>query len=168
MTVTPIAPLVVNGWSIFAHPLFLDQLESLISEVEARKSKDPKTYSSKNCSKRLAAILKLISTVVPADPASPTFRQGGTLGDERKHWFRAKFFQQFRLFFRFNMKDKIIVFAWVNDEDTKRAYGSKTDAYATFRSMLEDGNPPDSYDDLLIEAQTATDRFQKALADAET
>ena len=31
------APLVVNGWSIYAHPLFLDQLEGLIEEVEARK-----------------------------------------------------------------------------------------------------------------------------------
>ena len=168
MKATPVAPLVVNGWSIYAHPLFLDQLEALIAEVEARKVKDPKTYKSKNCSKRLAAILKLISGDVPADPASPTFRQGGTLGDDHKHWFRAKFFQQYRLFFRFSMKDKVIVLAWVNDEDTKRAYGSKTDAYATFRSMLEDGNPPDGYDDLLAEAKKTAQRFQKALADAET
>ena len=31
------SPLVVNGWSIYAHPLFLDQLEGLTEEVEARK-----------------------------------------------------------------------------------------------------------------------------------
>lgn len=160
------APIVVNGWTIFAHPLFLDQIEALMNEVEARKAKDPKGYTKKNCTKRLAAILKLVTEVVPADPSSPAFRQGGTLGDTRKHWFRAKFFQQYRLFFRYNMDAKVIVFAWVNDEDTKRAYGSKTDAYATFRSMLEDGNPPDDYDALLKAAKADQDRFEKAVRDA--
>ena len=52
-------PLVVNGWSIYAHPLFLDQLEGLIEEVEARKVRDPKTWRKKNPTKRLAAIFKL-------------------------------------------------------------------------------------------------------------
>ena len=41
------APLVVNGWSIYAHPLFLDQLEGLVEEVEARKARDPKTWHKK-------------------------------------------------------------------------------------------------------------------------
>ena len=49
------------------------------------------------------------------------YRKGGTLGDEHKHWFRAKFFQQYRLFFRYHGPSKVIVLAWVNDEDTKRA-----------------------------------------------
>lgn len=26
-------PLVVNGWSIYAHPIFLDQLDALIRET---------------------------------------------------------------------------------------------------------------------------------------
>ena len=30
------APLVVNGWSIYAHPLFLDQLEELHATVDHR------------------------------------------------------------------------------------------------------------------------------------
>ncbi|MEQ8869728.1 MAG: type II toxin-antitoxin system YhaV family toxin, partial [Roseovarius sp.] len=92
------APLVVNGWSIYAHPLFLDQLEGLIEEVEARKARDPKTWRKKNPTKRLAAIFKLVTEAIPADPGAAAFRQGGTLGDHRKHWFRAKFFQQYRLF----------------------------------------------------------------------
>jgi Toxin with endonuclease activity YhaV. len=65
------APLVVNGWSIYAHPLFLDQLEGLIEEVEGRKARDPKTWQKKNCTKRLAAIFKLITEVIPADPGAP-------------------------------------------------------------------------------------------------
>ena len=157
------APLVVNGWSIYAHPLFLDQIEGLIEEVEARKARDPKTWRKKNPTKRLAAIFKLVTEAIPADPGAAAFRQGGTLGDHRKHWFRAKFFQQYRLFYRFNSDAKVIVVAWVNDDKTLRAYGSKTDAYATFKGMLEDGNPPDNFDALLKEAVAADKRFETSL-----
>jgi toxin YhaV len=153
------APLVVNGWSIFAHPVFLDQLEGLIAEVEARKARDPATWKSRNCTKRLAAIFKLVGGAIPADPGAPQFRQGDTLGENRKHWFRAKFFQQYRLFYRFESTARIIVLAWVNDEASLRAYGSKTDAYATFKGMLDNGTPPDDFDVLMYEAVAASDRF---------
>lgn len=115
-----VAPMVVNGWSIYAHPIFLDQLEGLIAEVEERKRRDPKAWQKKNCTKRLAAIFKLVGQDIPADPGAPQFRQGGTLGDERKHWFRAKFFQRYRLFYRFKSDAKVIVLAWVNDDETLR------------------------------------------------
>ena len=157
------APLVVNGWSIYAHPLFLDQLEGLVEEVEARKARDPKTWHKKNPTKRLAAIFKLVTEAIPADPGAAAFRQGGTLGDHRKHWFRAKFFQQYRLFYRFSSEAKIIVLAWVNDEKTLRAYGSKTDAYATFTGMLNDGNPPEDFDALMKAAMGAAERFERGL-----
>jgi toxin YhaV len=159
----PEAPLVVNGWSIFAHPVFLDQLEGLIEEVEARKERDPKEWHKKNCAKRLAAIFKLATEDIPADPGAPAFRQGDTLGENRKHWFRAKFFQQYRLFFRFDSTAKVIVLAWANDEQTLRAYGSKTDAYATFKSMLDGGSPPDKFDALKKEAVAAAERFEEGL-----
>jgi toxin YhaV len=153
------APLVLNGWSIYAHPVFLDQIEELTREVEARKARDPKTYAQKNCTKRLAAIFKLVTEVIPADPTATQFRQGETLGPDRKHWFRAKFFQQYRLFYRFDSARRVIVLAWVNDEHTLRTYGSRTDAYATFKAMLDSGNPPDDFDALLRAAQAATERF---------
>ncbi len=159
MTAPSGAPLVVNGWSIYAHPLFLDQLDTLIDEVALRKVRDPENWRKKNCAKRLAAIFKLLSEVIPADPAASQFRQGDTLGSSRKHWFRAKFFQQYRLFFRFDSVGKIIVLAWVNDVSTLRAYGSKTDAYAVFKTMLAGGNPPDDFDALLAEAVKSAPRF---------
>ena len=120
--------VVINGWTIFAHSLFLDEINTLIEQVEKLKSKDPANYLKKNASKRLAAIAKLAFAVIPRDPTLSDYRQGSTLGDDHKHWFRAKFFQQYRLFFRFDSASKIIVYSWVNDEKNKRAYGSKTDA----------------------------------------
>jgi len=153
--------LVVNGWTIFFHPLFLDELDFLVSKTEEIRKKDPNNFSKKNSSKRLAAISKLAFEVIPQDPSKLEYRQGNTLGAEHKHWFRAKFFQQYRLFFRFDSASKIIVYAWVNDEKNKRAYGSKSDAYRVFEKMLQNGHPPDDWNQLLGEAQGELDRLNQ-------
>jgi toxin YhaV len=157
----PDAPLVVNGWSLFAHPLFFDQVEALMTKVETLKATDPKTWKQKNSTKRLAAITRLAFEVIPEDPARPEYRQGGTLGDGRRHWFRARFHQQYRLFFRFHAAHRIIVFTWVNDEDSKRAYESSVDAYRVFGKMLDSGHPPEDWGALLKEARTTSRRLTR-------
>ncbi|MFG6581515.1 hypothetical protein ACGYK1_19225 [Sulfitobacter sp. 1A13191] len=48
-------------------------------------------------------------------------------------------------------------------EKTLWAYGRKTDPYATFRGMLEGGNPPETFDALMNEAMGAAKRFEEAL-----
>lgn len=161
MSTSKTGPLVINGWTVFAHPLFLAQLEALTQQVEAFKQKDPVGYAKKNASKRLAAIGKLAFDVIPQDPTRPEYRQGNSLGDEHKHWFRAEFFQQYRLFFRYHAPGKVIVFAWVNDEDTKRAYESNDHAYRVFRRMLESGHPPDDWHRLLAEVSAEGHRLQR-------
>jgi toxin YhaV len=163
MTVDPVdPPLTVKGWSIFAHPLFLDAVEALVVQVERLRANDPKKYTAKNATKRLAAIVKLAFEIIPQDPTRAEYRQGGTLGDEYKHWFRAKFFQQYRLFFRYHRESRILIYAWVNDEDTKRAYESDDDAYRTFRRMLKKGNPPDDWSSLLGQAKPQSKRLRAA------
>ncbi len=145
----------VNGWTLYAHPLFLDQLEKLTSAVEKAKAKNPKTYASSANAKLLAQLHKLMFELIPIDPARPEFRQGGTLGTNRKHWFRAKFGAgRFRLFFRYSSSAKIIIFAWVNDSETLRTYGSKKDAYAVFAKMLDGGNPPEDWEALMKTSQS--------------
>ena len=157
-------PLVIHGWAVFAHPLFLAQIDALARQVESFKQKDPVGYVKKNATKRLAAITKLAFEIIPQDPARPEYRQGHTLGDNFRHWFRAKFFQQYRLFFRYHAPSKVIVFAWVNDEDTKRAYEGSDDAYRVFRKMLESGHPPDDWNQLLDEARADIQRLQQFVA----
>lgn len=153
--------LVVNGWLIVAHPLFLDALEELTAQVEKLAAKDPAGYTKKKATKRLAAIRKLAFEDIPADPASPVFRQGSTLGAEHSHWFRAKFFQQYRLFFRYHQASRVIVLAWVNDDDTLRAYESANDAYRTFRRMLDSGNSPTTWTELLEQSMAAQGPFHE-------
>jgi hypothetical protein len=45
-------------------------------------------------------------------------------GADYRHWFRVKFSGRFRLFFRYSSQHKVIVYAWVNDENTLRKSGS--------------------------------------------
>ena len=105
--------------------------------------KDPKGYDPQGCVRRY-----------PERSDAGHLPTGGTLGEEYKHWFRAKFLQQFRLFFRYQQTEgaKIIMLAWVNDDSTLRAYESPSDAYAVFRKMLKRGNPPDTWKELLAAA----------------
>ncbi len=166
MTIGKATPLLINGWTIFAHPLFIAQVEELTRQVEALASIDPAGYKKKNVSKRLAAIIKLAFEVIPEDPARADYRQGNTLGTAHKHWFRAKFFQQYRLFFRYHAASKMLVLAWVNDSYTKRAFDSNNDAYSVFRKMLESGHPPDDWNQLLTEASLESGRLNQVAASA--
>jgi toxin YhaV len=160
------APLAVNGWTLFAHPLFLDQVEALVARVEVLRARDPVGYTRKNATKRLAAIAALAFESIPQDPARSENRQGSTLGDDRKHWFRAKFFQQYRLFFRYHQASRIIVYAWVNDDDTKRAYERSDDAYRVFQKMLERGHPPNDWESLLAQAKREVNRLRAVVGRA--
>jgi len=55
---------------------------------------------------------------------------------------------------RYDSRSKVIVYAWVNDENTLRSAGSKSDPYAVFEKMLGRGNPPDDWDALITAARS--------------
>lgn len=132
----------INEWALINHPLFEAQLQKLEAEVE---KKGKQSFAGK----LLRSIEKITNEVVPNDPSSKVFRQGLTLGPEYKHWRRVVFHQQYRLFFRYDSRMKVIIYVWMNDEGTKRAYESKTDAYRVFQKMLESGYPPGDFAELL-------------------
>jgi toxin YhaV len=141
--------MVVNGWRLFAHPLFAQQLERLTARVEILAAQGPTTYKDQPATKLLATIRRYILEVIPRDPNASEFRQGNTLGEDNRHWFRAKFHERYRLFYRFSSQDRVIIYAWVNDEESLRRAGAKTDPYTIFRNMLASGNPPSSMRQLL-------------------
>ena len=132
----------VNAWRLFQYPLFETQLKRLTEAVERLSISQPDTYREHPKAKLLATIHRHVTEIIPRDPNAAEFRQGDTLGPDNRHWFRAKLHQRYRLFFRFSTKDRVIVYVWVNDEFTVRKAGSKTDAYAVFKSMLNAGDPP--------------------------
>lgn len=153
---------VVHGWAVLLHPSLLDQLERLIAAAEAERSRRRPGGPAGASMKVAASLWHLIFHEIPQDPSRPAYRQGNTMGAELRHWLRAKFGNgRFRLFFRYHSTARLIVFAWVNDAETLRTYGSRTDAYAVFRRMLESGNPPDGWDEL-VRVSAAPEAIRRA------
>jgi toxin YhaV len=138
-----------NDWKLYGHKLFVDQLSKLLTEVDELCTDDPMGYESHPKAKFLATINRLIRQTIPKDPTVSEFRQGNTLWKTNKHWFRAKFHGRYRLFFRFSMQHRIIIYTWLNAEKTLRKAGAKTDPYFMFESMLKRGNPPQNFEPLL-------------------
>lgn len=143
-----------HGWNLLVHECLLEQLRKLEAAVARAQAQDPKGFESNANVKLLDALTTLILEVVPSDPNRDEYRQGNTMGPAFRHWRRAKIGRRFRLFFRFDSKTRIIIFTWVNDENTLRSSGAKTDPCIVFRKMLKSGHPPDDWDALLAASKS--------------
>ncbi|WP_295383764.1 type II toxin-antitoxin system YhaV family toxin [uncultured Thiodictyon sp.] len=143
-----------HGWTLLFHTYLVEQLKRLKTAADRAQIFDPAGFATNANVKLWRALGQLIFETVPTDPAREDYRQGNTMGTAYRHWRRAKIGRRFRLFFRYDSKAKVIVFAWVNDEHTLRSAGSKSDPYTVFQKMLERGYPPDGWSALLAASQS--------------
>ena len=143
-----------HGWNLLFHECLIEQLQKLQAAASRAQAQDPEGSVSNANVKLFDALTTLILEVVPSDPNRDEYRQGNTMGPAFRHWRRAKIGRRFRLFFRFDSKTRIIIFAWVNDEHTLRSSGAKTDPYIVFQKMLKSGHPPDDWDALLVASKS--------------
>lgn len=138
-----------HGWTLLFHGCLIGQLRKLQAAAHRARQNDPTGFESNANVKLFRAISHLILDVVPSDPTRDVYRQGNTLGERYRHWRRAKIGRRFRLFYRYDSRAMVIVFAWVNDSSNLRSAGSKSDPYAVFKKMLDHGKPPDDWDALV-------------------
>ncbi|MBS7560175.1 type II toxin-antitoxin system YhaV family toxin [Pseudomonas sp. RC4D1] len=143
-----------HGWTLLFHECVVQQLQKLHAAAQRAERSDPEGFASNANVKLFRALSQLIIEVVPGNPARDEYRQGNTLGPAYRHWRRAKIGRRFRLFFRYDSIARVIVFAWVNDEQTLRSSGSRSDPYAVFEKMLGKGHPPDDWAALIAASQT--------------
>jgi toxin YhaV len=139
-----------HGWTLLFHDCLIEQMQRLYVAVQRAQQNDPQAFESNANVKLFKALSQLLLDVVPDDPARDEYRQGNTLGPTYRHWRRAKIGRRFRLFFRYDSTAKVIVYAWINDEQTLRSSGSKSDPYVVFEKMLGRGNPPDDWSALVL------------------
>ncbi len=144
--------LVESPWLILGHPAFTAQQSAYQAAAFQAQAKIGDDWIKTVAGKKYLALRQQVFVRVPRNPSDFEFRLGNALGPNYRNWFRAKFLQQFRLFFRFSSQSKIIVYGWVNNSDTLRAYGSTSDAYLVFRRLLESGQVPNTWDELIAEA----------------
>ena len=140
-------------WFLLAHPAFMNQLRISTEKMAEAKARAGAEWMYHTDVKRHFALARQITERIPHNPSSTEFRLGNALGEKYKLWFRAKFLQQYRIFFRYSSIRSIIVYGWVNDPKTLRSYGSKTDAYLVFKKMLESGRVPNDWDELVAESK---------------
>jgi toxin YhaV len=153
----PIASaVVVNGWTLLFWISFRERWDAIRDAAAHARARDPEGYRGAPAVKLLRTVSDLVFKDIPANPDHPRFRQGKTLGSAHAHWRRAKFHQRFRLFFRFHSASRVIIYAWLNDENTLRKAGSHTDPYAVFRRMLEREAPPSDWEALMRKCETAS------------
>lgn len=136
-----------NGWKL----LFTDEMKALYDKLT--QETDAILSSTRDIEHPKVKLRKRIEAIifqeVPRNPGDPEYLLGNTLGQSARHWRRVKFNRRFRLFFWYNTKISSIVYAWLNDENTLRKAGSDTDPYVVFRKKLDQGNPPNTWDELL-------------------
>ena len=141
-----------NGWNLFQFKPFAQRLQALTQEVARLAKEDPVGYKQHPKTRLLASVYQSMMVTVPTNPADPVFRLGHTLGKSHTHWRRVKkgLPQRYRLFFMFASSPlAVVIYAWLNDEDTLRREGSRTDVYEVFKRMLERGEVPSSLDELM-------------------
>lgn len=154
----------IDGWTLLFHDALIGQLERLAEACERARKSDPKNFPSNANVKFLAAIAKVMFEVVPVDPSRPEYHQGNTLGEEYRHWFRVKFLGRFRLFFRYDSRARLIVYAWVDDVRTLRKAGDKGDPYEVFKRMLKVGDPPNDWVALVRKVKSLPGELSSSLS----
>ena len=128
-----------HGWNLLFHDCLIEQLQKLAAAAARTQAQDPEGFESNANFKLFDALTALILKGIPSEPNRDEYRQGNTMGPTFRHWRRAKIGRRFRLFFRFDSKARIVIFAWVNDEHTLRSSSAKTDPHIVFQKMLKPG-----------------------------
>jgi toxin YhaV len=103
-----------HGWNLLFHECLSEQLQKLHAADQRARQQGPQGFESNANVRLFAALSKLIFDAVPSDPNREEYRQGNTMGPAFRHWRRAKIGRRFRLFFRFDSKTRIIIFACNN------------------------------------------------------
>ena len=141
-----------NGWQLFQFKPFAQRLQALTQDVVRLAQTDPTGYKQHPKTKLLASVYRSMTVTVPTKPADPVFQLGHSLGKTHGNWRRVKkgLPQRSRMFFMFASKPlAVVIYAWLNDEDTLREEGSRSDVYEVFKRMLERGEVPSNINDLM-------------------
>ncbi len=147
-----------NGWKIFFYPLFYQQWVELLNLVRVLKTKLSKEEFIKHPDVNL---LKALDTVIkekiPQDPFASYF----VLQKPLHKYGRLKKMglpERYRLFFRAFKEQKIIIILWLG---FPRKEGDKNDCYNVFTKKVNNGEFPESIDELLAECELENSEEEK-------
>jgi toxin YhaV len=144
------AAFTSNDWQIFFYPLFNEQWVELRNRVRVLKNELPKEeFITHSDVKFLKALNIGIKEKIPQDPFASHF----ALQKPLQKYSRLKKMglpERYRLFFRAFKKQQIIIILWLG---FPRKEGDKNDCYQVFTKKVENGEFPESIDNLLAECE---------------
>lgn len=142
--------MLSQEWTLYWHHCFKTTFLNLLVRVHQQMKEDPDDFDQHPSYKFYQSIKSTIGDRILPNPNGSEFRLGKTLrAKNMTHWRRAKHGlpNRYRLFFQFNSVEKGILLAWINDDNTLRKTGSKTDVYTVFKYMVNKGDIPNFYND---------------------
>ncbi|BAZ51764.1 hypothetical protein NIES4103_44220 [Nostoc sp. NIES-4103] len=139
-----------NGWQIFSYPLFNEQWIELRNKVRILKNDLSKEEFIKHPDAKLLKALKIgIKEKITQDPFASYF----VLQKPLQKYGRLKKIglpERYRLFFRAFREQKIIIILWLG---YPRKEGDKKDCYQVFTKKVENGEFPDTINDIRAECE---------------
>lgn len=109
-----------HGWTLLFHDRVVGQLAKLQAAAEVEAKNEQPTGGSNANGKLLEALSRLMLDRVPSEPGRPEYRQGSAMEQAHAHWRQASIGRRFVLFFRYDSKAKVIIYAWVRDMKARR------------------------------------------------
>ncbi|MBI3296873.1 MAG: type II toxin-antitoxin system YhaV family toxin [Elusimicrobia bacterium] len=118
------------------HDVYADRVEELKTRVRRLKERLPPEEFTRHETVKLAMRVREAESEVAEDPDRPEY----LLRDELRKFRRYKRgLGRYRIIYCFSNKPPIIVFLYLNTEDTLRKAGSSKDPYEEFKSLLRRG-----------------------------
>lgn len=130
---------------LLIHRCYSQKIDLLKEKIQHLKRNLSETDFLEHEDVKFAARLrKATLEIIPEDPDRIEYRLKGSLKKFRRY---KQGIQRYRLMFTFSKTPPIIVYLYINDANTLRKDGSKSDPYVIFAKKVEQGhfshNPSD-------------------------
>lgn len=136
-------PGLIDGWRVLLHPLCARRYARLLGQARRLYlTLPPDEYHQHPTARLAAAVHRLVTAIVPADPDAPAFRRNGALGPFRcaaGHGLPPGA----RLCWTFSRQAQAIIFLYLHDGNSDD--GEQDDPYARFKALVQQGEISESF-----------------------
>lgn len=104
-----------HGWTLLFHEGLIEQLHTVQAGAVQASESEPQRLDGNANAKLFQALSHWVMDAVPGDPSRDAFRHCNIAEPAHSNWRCAKIGRRFRLFFRYDARAKVIVFAALKD-----------------------------------------------------
>lgn len=114
-----------HGWTLLFHEGVIEQLRKVQAAAVPLSDSEPQQFDGNANAKLFQALSHWVMDAVPGDPSRDAFRHCNIAEPAHSNWRCAKISRRCRLFFRYDARAKVIVFAALKDRTAAIAPSSE-------------------------------------------